>query len=259
MAQLVKVVDGLAIASVKVVNDLAIASVKTIDGLDNTSGGGASAFTLVQTNNNSNDGAGVASVTMGSNVTAGNLIAVFVKWETPTANLTGITENGGAMTLLTPQTQSDVEGVWAYKLSATGGGTSISLSWSGSPTFTRAIVVEFDYGGTATFVTSVNGGAESNPGSGTIETADATNSGTHRLNVAGAALYSGVAPTNQAIGGTTGFGGTPGTGTNGIITTSDTHAWWGIGNLAGGANDDAQCEYGTTTMWAMQMACFAAN
>lgn len=222
-------------------------------------GGGASAFTLVNEDSNSNDGAGVTSVTMSTNVTAGNLVVAFMKWETPSGSLTGITENGGAMTLLTPQTQSDVEGVWAYKLSATGGGTSIALTWSGSPTFTRAIVMEFDYGGTCTFVTSVNGGAESNPSSGTIETADATNSGTHRLNVAGAALYSGVSPANQAIGGVTGFGGTPGTGTNGIITVSDTHAWWGIGNLAGAATDDAQVDYGVNAMWALQMACFAAN
>lgn len=259
MAQNIKTIQGVALASIKTIQGIAIASIKTIQGVDNTSGGGASAFTLVQTNSNSSDGSGVTTVTMGSNVTAGNLIAVFVKWETPTGNLTGITENGGALTLLTPQTQSDVEGVWGYKLSATGGGTSISLSWSGSPTFTRAIVVEFDYGGTATLSTNVSGGSETNPSSGTIETADATNSGTHRLNVAGAALYSGVSPANQAIGGVTGFGGTPGTGTNGIITLSDTHVWWGIGNLAGGANDDAQVDYGVNAMWALQMACFAAN
>lgn len=38
MAQLVKTMAGLAIASVKTVNGLAIASVKTVAGLDNTSG-----------------------------------------------------------------------------------------------------------------------------------------------------------------------------------------------------------------------------
>lgn len=43
MAQLVKTVAGLAIASVKTVDQLAIASIKTIDGLDNTAGG-AQAF-----------------------------------------------------------------------------------------------------------------------------------------------------------------------------------------------------------------------
>lgn len=39
MAQLVKTVQGLAIASVKTVQGLAIASVKTVQGVDNTSGG----------------------------------------------------------------------------------------------------------------------------------------------------------------------------------------------------------------------------
>lgn len=41
MAQLVKTLNGLAIASVKLVSGLAIASAKTINGLDNTSGGGS--------------------------------------------------------------------------------------------------------------------------------------------------------------------------------------------------------------------------
>lgn len=44
MAQLVKTMAGLAIASVKTVNGLAIASVSTIAGLDNTSGGGPDVF-----------------------------------------------------------------------------------------------------------------------------------------------------------------------------------------------------------------------
>lgn len=44
MAQLVKTMAGLAIASVKTVNGLAIASVKTVAGLDNTS---SASYTLV--------------------------------------------------------------------------------------------------------------------------------------------------------------------------------------------------------------------
>lgn len=52
MAQLVKTVAGLAIASVKTINGLAIASVKTVAGLDNTSGGG---FVQQQTQGNDSD------------------------------------------------------------------------------------------------------------------------------------------------------------------------------------------------------------
>jgi hypothetical protein len=44
MAQLVKTVQGLAIASVKTAQGLAIASAKTIMGVDNTSGGGGQDF-----------------------------------------------------------------------------------------------------------------------------------------------------------------------------------------------------------------------
>lgn len=44
MAQLVKTVQGLAIASVKTVDNLAIASVKTVMGLDNTASGANVAF-----------------------------------------------------------------------------------------------------------------------------------------------------------------------------------------------------------------------
>lgn len=259
MAQLVKTVQGLAIASVKTFQGLAIASAKTIQGVDNTAGGGAAAYTLVQVKTGSDDGGGVASVTMDAPITAGNAVFVFGKWEVPTGSLTAFAENGGGGTLLTPRTQADVEGVWGYKLNATGGGSTVSFTWSGAPLFSRVIVLEFDYGGTPSFVTSADGGADSNPGGATIETADATNSGTHRLNLAGAALYSSTVPTSPRIGNTAGFGGTPGTGTAGIITISDTHAWWGITNLAGGTDDDADCQYGINTMWAMQLACFAAN
>lgn len=45
MAQLVKTIKGLAIASCKTVNGLAIASAKTINGLDNTGGGGSTLLT----------------------------------------------------------------------------------------------------------------------------------------------------------------------------------------------------------------------
>lgn len=54
MAQLVKTMGGLAIASVKTVNDLAIASVKTVAGLDNTSGGSPT----LQDNRPTSDGFG---------------------------------------------------------------------------------------------------------------------------------------------------------------------------------------------------------
>lgn len=59
MAQLVKTVNQLAIASCKTVNGLAIASVKTINGLDNTSGGN----TLVKYENFASAASGIHTIT----------------------------------------------------------------------------------------------------------------------------------------------------------------------------------------------------
>lgn len=65
MAQLVKTVGGLAIASVKTAMGLAIASVKTVNGLDNTAGGGGSlieAFTNGPFGSTRNDYGGIVGV-----------------------------------------------------------------------------------------------------------------------------------------------------------------------------------------------------
>lgn len=60
MAQLVKTIQGLAIASVKTTQGLAIASAKTIIGVDNTGGGGGGAL-LVSVKAGSSNGDSVTS------------------------------------------------------------------------------------------------------------------------------------------------------------------------------------------------------
>lgn len=76
MAQLVKTVQGLAIASVKTTQGLAIASAKTILGVDNTGGGGGTP-TFVQDDGSSFDPWGTArSTTFGSSTVSGNMIIV---------------------------------------------------------------------------------------------------------------------------------------------------------------------------------------
>lgn len=75
MAQLVKTVAGLAIASVKTVDGLAIASVSTVNGLDNTSAGGGG-FALVNHLEYSPNNGSLTSGTL--NCTGANLIVVFV-------------------------------------------------------------------------------------------------------------------------------------------------------------------------------------
>lgn len=109
--------------------------------------------------------------------------------------------------------------------------------------------MEFDYGGTASFVTSASAGSDTNPGSSTVETGDVTNSGSYRLNVAGAGMYSSTLPTSPRIGNTAGS----------LITLTDTHTWYTTNNLAGGTDDDADCVFGVNNAWTMWVACFAAN
>lgn len=251
--------------AVNAVNGIAATSSSTIMGIANPSailgqtlsagGGGASAFVLVQSKTALNDSGAVTTVTMDSNITAGNLIVVNGKCEDDEV-MTAFTENGVAGTIPAAATvnQSDLDLAGGYKLVATGGGTSIGVTFSGTPLFSRVIVREYSYGGTASFVVANSGSGADNPqGSGdgaTIETADVTNSGTHRLNVACAGLYSSTAPTSPRIGGAAG---------SNFITQSDTHMWDTTGSLAGGVGDDADCQYSIDGKWTMNIMCFAAN
>lgn len=247
MAQLVKTVNNLAIASVKTVENLAIASVKTIDGLDNTSGGGgASAFVFSQSASNS-DNAAVATVTFGSSIPAGCLIYVFIKWE-GTGNPTGVTENGGgsftAGTEPTPQEGGDLSCQGFWLLSATGGGTVINIAYTGTCTFTRAIAIRWTYGGTATKVASGQASAASgNPVSQSV-----SNSGSFRLNVTGIGNYTGQAYTNLLIGGVAGDAEPD-------AQVSDTWAWYNTEALSA---ETANCTLGSGA-WVMDLECFAAN
>lgn len=257
MAQNVKSVCDVLIANAKSVCDVLNANVKTLVGVDNTAGGGASAFTLVQVKTASNDGGTTTAVTMDSPIAAGNLVVIGVKWET-TGSVTGVTVNGGATTLGTIKSQSGtaLNQNAAYTLAASSG-TGVAISWTGAADWSRAIVMEFDYGGTATFSIGDSAGADTNPAvDPVIATAAVTNTGTHRLNVAIAGLFTGTVPTTPLIGGAAGFGGTPGTGTAGLISVSDTHAFWNIEQLAA---ETAQASYAVDGEWTLRLLCFAAN
>lgn len=88
MAQLVKTVCGVAIASVKTVAGLAIASAKTIAGVDNTSGGGAMAATDSFDRANESPLAGNWSVLSGTLNLVGNaVVAVNTGFGTGQANI----------------------------------------------------------------------------------------------------------------------------------------------------------------------------
>lgn len=75
MAQLVKTMGGLAIASVKTVNDLAIASVKTVAGLDNTSSFFYSSVVFDGTNDYLSKGSDFTGISDGSQ----GLISFWIK------------------------------------------------------------------------------------------------------------------------------------------------------------------------------------
>lgn len=98
MAQLVKTVQGVAIASVKTVQGLTIASVKTIMGVDNTSGGGTPA--LIASGQQASPDTVNAAVTI--NATGANFVAVNVSFYSGATGLT-VTDGTNTYSALTAQ------------------------------------------------------------------------------------------------------------------------------------------------------------
>lgn len=120
MAQLVKSVMGLAIASVKSVEGLAIASVKSIMGLDNTSAGGGTVTLKEGTNGQVIGGASTTSYTVAhtNTATTNTCMTVGVSvGDTAGRVVSGVTYNGVALTQI-----GTTQGV------DTGGGGNGSLS-----------------------------------------------------------------------------------------------------------------------------------
>lgn len=166
MAQLVKTVGGLAIASVKTMQGLAIASVKTVDGVDNTASGGGNTYAFVQTVSTLNGDSGSTTVASPSiTVTAGNLIVAWVKWETATT-ISGVSDGTTAFTAgtLKAHANADLNGQFFYLLSGNSGAKTITVTFSASTPFRRIIVCEFSHTSAAAFDTQ-------NTGSGSIAAA----------------------------------------------------------------------------------------
>lgn len=163
MAQLIKTMGGLAIASVKVINALAIASVKTVDEVDNTASGGGNTYAFVQAVSTLNGDA--ASLTIASpsiTVTAGNLLVIWVKNETA-QTLSSVSDGTTTFSLGTEKTHTnnDLHGRFAYLLSGNAGAKTITATFTSSAaTFRRIIVCEFSHTAAAVFDTQ-------NTGSGT--------------------------------------------------------------------------------------------
>lgn len=134
MAQLVKTVMGVAIASVKTVDNLAIASVKTIMGVDNTSGGSTPTFFGSAANNASEtSGNDTLTIVPPASMVSGDLVVVVAYQR---GNFAQSINNSGGQTWTTESEHRYVGGS-TYLYWCVFNGT-----WSANPTFDSAATAD---------------------------------------------------------------------------------------------------------------------
>lgn len=141
MAQLVKTVNGLAIASVKTVNGLAIASVKTIAGLDNTAAGGS--VTAGNRTQNASFSGTSGTITSYVNSNVSPMVVEIVTASGTSDQCTGVTWNGSEnLTRLDSRVVSSGVGrTYMYGLkNPTATTANIVAGFSGSVTGMLAVV-----------------------------------------------------------------------------------------------------------------------
>jgi len=167
MAQLVKTIGGLAIASVKTLGGLAIASVKTVAGLDNTSGGGGGTWSHIDAKGGGGNSATLSAAALTA-ASAGDTIMGWVCWEDPAITLTSVTDGTNTYTLLHNPTTGDgsARAAMFYCLSVSAGTFTVSANLSsaafgntiahlardsgGTPSFDKSALVEQIFPGTGT-------------------------------------------------------------------------------------------------------------
>jgi hypothetical protein len=158
MAQLVKTVQGLAIASVKTAQGLAIASVKTIMGLDNTSGGGGTP-TFIQDDGQTFDPFNTArTVTFTSNTTAGSMVIAVYRGGNAD-ELTVTDNNGSTYVMCVPGTASGIAIHAAYNI--TGRAGHVVTFTLGTTNSNSGDIVVLEYSGMAA-ASAFDVGAEDN-------------------------------------------------------------------------------------------------
>ena len=152
-------------------------------------------FTLVQSNVADSGN----TITL-NNVTAGNLIVIWVKWEE--ASLSGsasVTDGVSSFTMGTPAHfgTSRPSGQFGYLLSANGGNRTYTATFPTGDAFPRLRIAEFSYAGTISFDGQhIGSGSSISPASGNI-----TTTGTNELVLGGYAEYSNGALSNPLING----------------------------------------------------------
>lgn len=214
-------------------------------------GGAINAFAKVQTSVAITEAVTLttSTLTFGSNITAESLLLVWCKWEDTSTTISSVVETtgGGAFTARTMRDQETgtLHGQLWYRLSATGGGTNITINRSIS-SFASSIAMEFSSGGTKSYVAEGLNGADS----GTSMTSGAvSNSGTQRLNLAGYGGYSGDAITARQINSVTGTD-------EPAAQVSDTWVWWTTGNLS---SNTATGTRAASEGWILNLSSFAAD
>lgn len=197
MAQLVKTVSGLAIASCKTVNGLAIASAKTVMGVDNTSGGGGgNAFTLVGTPATQES---TNTITSGA-PTEGNLHLIYAACEGISTAFTGCTRGADTYTAgnLSTHANDELSGRFFWFLAASADATTVTtLTFTGTPSFQKIFSWIFSATGTHALDTQ----AAATTGTGTsVATNTFTSSVDTGLAVAGIGLFGSRDRTVEKIG-----------------------------------------------------------
>lgn len=157
MAQLVKTVQGLSIASVKTVQGLAIASAKTIMGLDNTSsGGGISLVSSVSATGSIN-----GSTTGSIDTTGANLIVVSIYYYTG-SSLTVTDSKSNTWTALTSRGSTILAKQYYCAGATVGSGHTFTLS--GIASYSGIAVAAFSGANASPFDTE-SGASATQPGS----------------------------------------------------------------------------------------------
>jgi len=205
MAQLVKTVAGLAIASVKTIQGLAIASVKTVAGLDNTSGGTptGNVFSHVA-------GSPVVLGNSGSSTypggAVGDIIVVLAGWEN-TGTFTGLTaSNDGALTMGTAVSANSTGATVGWVVATSTSAGTITATVSGTCDFRDWYVIRATATGTITVST---GASMRGTGTGT-----SVSIGTYSTATVNGLLLSIVKVDNSCTFSAEAFGGTGATENN---------------------------------------------
>ena len=138
------------------------------------------------------------TVTLASNVDAGDLVVAWCKWEGASGAILTVTGAGGgtwANGTLIDHANGDLHGQFAYNLSATGGAATVTMTLSAGRVFRRCHVWVYSYTGTMSFDAQATGqGASTTPTSD-----DITTTGTDEVVLGGYGEYGSDALSSQTI------------------------------------------------------------